>query len=25
LGIGRDVGYAMTLGDIGQGRFGYRD
>lgn len=25
LGIGRDVGYAMTLGDVAQGNFGYRD
>jgi len=25
LGLGRDVGYAMTIGDVAQGRFGYRD
>ena len=25
LGLGRDIGYAMTIGDVTQGRFGYRD
>ncbi len=25
LGLGRDIGYAMTLGDVAQGNFSYRD